>query len=126
MLALSLSTTAAIVVLVNSHWQLPTYNGTKSYQNLLVEVYGKQTSDSLGFFDRADAQVHFSPIYMGREGEYSYISGKATNRGTDGTLWQSTSHSASNAKDLVFHSTFLGTLYASDKGRGYSLRCLVR
>ena len=104
------------------HWQLPTYDGTKSYQNLLVGVYGGVNDGS-----NRDSIIQQKPINLIHNGFYDYDSGGIGGRNNVGYYWRPSSVSADNARSLYFHSTYLSPLgYGNDKGLGFSLRCLVR
>ena len=103
-------------------WQLPTYDGTKSYQNLLVEVYGMVTSNRANY----DTEIQQNPLNFIRSGNYGYSSGDVSNRSIRGIYWLPRIESANSARFLYFYSTHLYAADNYDKGSGYSLRCLVR
>ena len=111
-----------------AHWQLPTYDGTKSYQNLLVEVYGGTwNSDWLNWPNaNMDAILHNPAINLVRSGYYKYDPGVILHRSSDGDYWQSRVYSETNARGLDFISTRLLPQYSGLKGDGFTLRCLVR
>ena len=103
------------------HWQLPTYDGTKSYQNLLVEVYGiSESYSAVGVKINSDSSIQFPPFNFIRSGFYIYSSGQ-TNFAWRGSFWYSTI-----SVDLLFNSDTLRTQDSSAKGFGLTLRCLVR
>ena len=104
--------------------QLPTYSGTKNYQNLLVEVYGGTTGSDWPS-TKLDAIIQNDPINLIRSGLYG--SGSISYRNTDGDYWQSKVTNTSYVMRLFFYSTGLGPQDESGaKGRGFPLRCLVR
>ena len=103
--------------------QLPTYDGTKSYQNLLVGVYGGQYVDGSMGINRADAFLQQLPTNLIRSGYYSYKSGSIGN--SNGNYWELQAHSITNTKYLVFNDNLLSPRFNDNKGVGYSLRCLV-
>ena len=107
-------------------WQLPTYSGTKSYQNLLVEVYGGTSGTLSG--SHLDAIIQNNPTSFVRSGAYRFDSGSLTYypRTNYGFFWEATPYSATNARYLYFYSTYLTPQNNSNKGNGISLRCLVR
>ena len=111
-------------------WQLPTYDGTKSYQNLLVGVYGMVSYGLINYgkYDKADSQIQSTPLDLIRSGTYSYTSGYINNRSDEGHYWQPIVYSEFNVRYLSFYVTLL---YPQDggwyhKGYGMPLRCLVR
>ena len=106
--------------------QLPTYDGTKSYQNLLVGVYGTQTSTSTVTTINSDSILQLSPTSFIRNGRYNHDSGRALYFNERGNYWQSESYSITHARDIVFFATTLNPRDGTYMGVGLSLRCLVR
>ena len=110
-------------------WQLPTYSGTKSYQNLLGEVYGITS-------ENRDWQI-WNGSYMGTtlqgipisfilNGIYSHDTGSINNLNSYGYYSESNSSSTIYSYMLRFYSTGINTLGISPRGTGQSLRCLIR
>ena len=107
--------------------QLPTYDGTKSYQNLLVGVYGGQESKGNLFTTNSDSIIHFQPIAFIRGGNYNCSSGSINNLlSSFGTYWESRAYLTDLAWYFNLNFTTLDSQAGSPKGNGYSLRCLVR
>ena len=107
-------------------WQLPTYDSTKSYQNLLVEVYGGQESNgTIGRTINSDSVIQFSSISFIRSGYYSYSSGGISVRDSNGYLWELEAVLTIAARILYFNSTYLYPQNTTYKGSGFPLRCLV-
>ena len=105
--------------------QLPTYDGTKSYQNLLVEVY--ETSYSDGWI--TDSRNFGGEILISsltRSGRYSHIYGSATYLGSEGYYFTKTAYNSAYTASLAFSGTSSIIMYTGDKGYGFKLRCLVR
>ena len=108
--------------------QLPTYNGTKSYQNLLVGVYGIQVGGSWSApLHNPDSVMHQSPLNFSRSGYYSCNSGSTNSGRSDGYYHSSRTGSATTMQYLNFNSTYLLPLNNYyERGAGITLRCLVR
>ena len=100
--------------------QLPTYNGTKSYQNLLVEVYGIDMGSG-----KKDYYLQIKPTNLIRGGLYNYGSGGITNDKYSGFYWESRSYTIIYAWSLYFSYGGLNSQNGNNKGMGFSLRCLV-
>ena len=108
-------------------WQLPTYNGTKSYQNLLVEVYGMVTATGGSTYRiNVDSQLQLDPFDFVDSGYYSCSSGYTNLRNGGGGYWQLNAYTEPYSRDLLFYSTYLNPQYVNEKGYGMALRCLVR
>ena len=107
--------------------QLPTYDGTKSYQNLLVGVYGMESTGTTVKL-RYDTELQQNPLDFIRSGSYSYISGNINARDSSGYYWESRAGSITNTWRMRFDSIYFGAQYLNygDKGNGLSVRCLVR
>ena len=103
-------------------WQLPTNDGTKSYQNLLVGVYGMQTSNRTNF----DTEIQQKPFNFIRSGRYNYDIGNITFLTNDGYYWQAKTSSAVEVETLLFYATRISVQTSYPKGRGQPLRCLGR
>ena len=106
-------------------WQLPTYNGTKSYQNLLVEVYGGVGSSLKN--SRVGVITQNKPVNFILSGVYYHDSG--TGRETalnDSTLWTKDSK-VGRQQSQEFGATIqmLGATHDGTRGFGFSFRCLV-
>ena len=103
----------------------PSHSDTKSYQNLLVDVYGGEDGNYDG------ANLGNIPLlntfsYM-RTGRFLYTSGKIENAGAYGFYLESEANSDKKFESFVSKTDYLSpqnTHYA--KGNGFSLRCLVR
>ena len=108
------------------HWQLPTYDGTKSYQNLLIGVYGETWNSNWQNWDDShkDTVLQQEPTNLIRGGRY--YSGNIATRNNEGYFWTYQSILAADSGSLRFHSTALYPSNANAKGHGFSLRCLVR
>ena len=103
--------------------QLPAYNGTKSYQNLLVGVYGGQSYNSIGYRNKSDTQVHFSPVNLYRNGEYRYYLGVPYNIGYSGGYVLNKAFGFLDFADNILFP--YNSYHEDDRGRGYMVRCLV-
>ena len=107
-----------------THWQLPTYDGTKSYQNLLVGVYGVTwNSDWLNWNkSNIDVALQRNPINIIRSGRYS---SSLIQFGTlGGYYWQSIAAANNAAGNLAFYEYYLFPEMAYSKDYGMTLRCL--
>ena len=104
--------------------QLPTYDGTKSYQNLLVEVYGG--TDGYLLDSNLDVIIQNNPISFIRSGRYYYGSGSIVDRSNESFYWGLIPVSDTYARYLYFYSTYLNPQSSNYKGNGFSFRCLVR
>ena len=100
--------------------QLPTYDGTKSYQNLLVEVYGGK---DIG--DNRDTIIQNMPANFIRSGNYS-SSGTIVRRNSSGRYWYDQVYTNKTAFGLSFGDTNLDPRVADNRDNGYTVRCLVR
>ena len=102
---------------------LLSYSGTKSYQNLLVDVYGGK--DDFGI--RISAFALRNPISFFYGEIYHNEYGKTT---TASRSYYTENGAMSNLRiaSLHIHADFLGVQYymSSLKGAGYAIRCLVR
>ena len=105
--------------------QLPTYDGTKSYQNLLVEVYGGQASGGNNLTINSDSIIQFSPLGFIRGGNYYYASGRISNRNSFGDYWQFGGSDIENAQFSDFGASYLSAQASANKGYGFPIRCLV-
>ena len=108
-------------------WQLPTYDGTKSYQNLLVEVYGIISYASIGYYSKADSQVQSTPLNIVRNGNYRHNYGDIAARSSNGYYWYPEVLSSTSGRDILISETATVIIArGNSKGDGISLRCLVR
>ena len=99
--------------------QLPTYDGTKSYQNLLVGVYG-----GIDIGNNRDAILRRKPSNFVNAGDYHY-NGYLGGRGGN-NYWLSVTRSSIVAANLYFTSNYFNPQEGYQKGSGFSLRCLGR
>ena len=103
---------------------LLSYSDTKSYQNLLVDAYGgtngSYTGSTLGSLT---LQTLFNLTYSGY---YNTATGGIFEQGSYGYFWESQPYYNPYARALNFAHAYLGSQGANYKGRGFSLRCLVR
>ena len=106
--------------------QLPTYDGTKSYQNLLVGVYGGVDSNGELLESHLDAVIHNKPLNSVRGGYYERSNGGINVRNGRGYYWRLDSSSDNSAGHLLAYSTYFNSQNAHFKGHGMALRCLVR
>ena len=104
--------------------QLPTYDGTKSYQNLLVGVYGIAWNSNWKEWNEThmDAPPQQKPISFIRSGWYS--SGNIGRLSTDGYYWHLRANSDITVSISWFVSAALYPQGTNGKGYGHSLRCL--
>ena len=107
--------------------QLPTYDGTKSYQNLLVEVYElTEASDPSKYKINTDSQLHFIPISLVHNGRYYFSDGETHDFGYT-FYWQSSrAYDATQSFTLHTCSSYIFPVYSYARGYGQSLRCLGR
>ena len=73
-----------------------------------------------------DNGIQRAPLSFVRGGDYYCSNGTLYGRGSYGYYWEARVGNASNAYLLNFYSTNLGPQNASNKGYGFSLRCLAR
>ena len=73
-----------------------------------------------------DAGIQAAPLSFLRGGSYRYASGNLYSRGSGGGYWEARVYSDTNAYRLYFDSTLLYPQNDSNKGFGFSLRCIVR
>ena len=106
--------------------QLPTYDGTKSYQNLLVGVYGGQEGANWLPNINLDTITQSVPISLVRSGYYDYKAGNVNSRNIAGNYWESRVSSESYADRLNFDIASLLPQINYIKSQGFQLRCLVR
>ena len=104
--------------------QLPTYDGTKSYQNLLVGVYGGTYGNLAD--SHIDTMVYNKPVNFDRGGHYYRGSGYIISRNGSGFYWQTQATTNTYGRYLNFSLSVLTPHPVSDKGYGFSIRCLVR
>ena len=72
-----------------------------------------------------NAEIHLSPTSAIRGGYYSYNLGKTTDADY-GMFLTAHAYSSIYMYSSGFFSTYLSPQYLTDKGLGYSLRCLGR
>ena len=108
-------------------WQLPTYDTTdpKSYYNLIIRVYGgtyrANISGSL-----ADSILLSQPLSFLRSGYYYWQAASRNARGSYGYYWESRIYSVTSAYNLNFYSSNLTPQNNSNRGSGFSVRCVAR
>ena len=73
-----------------------------------------------------DNGIQRAPLSFVRGGYYNYSNGILDLRGSDGFYWETRVNSGAIAYHLDFYSTNLRPQYSSNKGYGFSLRCLAR
>ena len=99
-------------------WRLP--HGYRSTQGndfaTLNTAYGGATS--------SDSVLLANPLFFVRGGDVN--SGSLSNSAYGGHYWSSTAYSATNAAFLGFLSSDVGTSASSNRGNGFSVRCLAR
>ena len=103
-------------------WGLP-INGdaqtTKSWINLLFTSYSLQDNDSTSTIN-----THKTPLSLVYSGDYDWVNGHLSNRGSVGFFWSSTPYSTANARYLYFYSTRLIPQSGNDKIYGLTIRCV--
>ena len=100
-------------------WILATYDGNKSYKNLIIDVYGRENANP-----NRDTGILYLPLSFLRSGNYNYSNGNKDNRGSDGYYWESRIASATYSNYLYFNSARLGPQNGTSRGHGFSVRCL--
>ena len=102
-------------------WQLPSYSGTKSYQNLLVDVYGGVENVPNGSI------AAIIPINFTLSGAYYYDSGNHKLSEVDSTMWTRSRDYIKSGQPYEFGSTdkSFGKTHDGSWGFGFALRCLV-
>ena len=101
---------------MESGWQLAGYEGKGSYK-YLMDTYNMTSND---------AGIQSAPLSFLRGGYFYWSSGNLLDRGSYGYYWESKIHSVTNARNLYFYSTALGSQDTYAKGRGFSIRCVVK
>ena len=111
-------------------WILATYDGNKSYYNLISSVYrstnGKSYIANDGGTKNADTSLLYSPLSFLRSGYYYWESASRDNRSSLGGYWESRSYSSITARLLYFLSTHLYPQDYDVRGYGFSVRCDAR
>ena len=104
-------------------WGLP-INGdaqtTKSWINLLFTSYSLQDNDSA-----SSINAHKTPLSLVYSGDYGWLAGSLSSRGSYGYFWSSTPYSTANARSLNFGSTRLTPQHGDNKVYGFTIRCVV-
>ena len=99
-------------------WRLPSKEGNKSYQNLLINSYNTPTN--------SDAVLLAMPLSFIRAGLYYPGGGSFSSQDSDGLLWSSAVYSSDYTYLLSLDGS---TVYPQDsnyRGYGSSVRCVVR
>ena len=99
-------------------WRLPSKEGNKSYQNLLINSYNTPTN--------SDAALLAMPLSFVRAGYYYSGDGSFYNQGGNGVLWSSTVYSSGFTYLLRFRDSNVYPQYNYGRGYGGSVRCVVR
>ena len=84
--------------------------------------YGYGVSDA---GSNRDTGFLVNPLSFLRLGYYHWSDGNIGNRGGYGLYWSSTSSSGTSAYLLNFGSSSLYYRFDRDRGRGYTVRCVV-
>ena len=106
----------------NGYGSIFSHSGTKSYQNLLVDVYGgERTSGASSESFNLDSPFNFT-----RTGYYNITAGDLTSESLAGSFWENEIYYENHARLLRFYRNELIPQYANGKGYGFSLRYLVR
>ena len=105
-------------------WMLPTYDGNKSYYNLITNVYGGINRNPALSNSQADGYILQQPLSFLRSGNYSWESASRNSRGSYGHYWESRFYSSTSSYYLSFSSTDLYPQNDNYRGRGISVRCL--
>ena len=100
-----------------------TYSGAKSYQNLLVDVYGGTDYKHLGFTDNEDSILLMPVFTFTRSGFYN---ADVSSQQSNGYFWERDGSEESMARNLIFYGTLMYPQNYGYRGLGFSLRCLVR
>ncbi len=96
-------------------WRLPTYDGDKSYQNLV---------NTQGLTAGTSGNIQSSPTYFAYGGGWY---GSSSSAGGYGAYWSSVVGSSSNSYPLYFAGDgYLRSHYYGFRTSGYSLRCVDR
>ena len=104
-------------------WQLPTYDGTKSYQNLLVGVYKIEPGNTTTK-PKYDTEIQIMPLDLIHSGNYDYNFGSAKTDKEYGYYWEQRTNSIMEARNLYFRSINFNPQSSRNKGYGLALRCL--
>ncbi len=99
-------------------WRLPSKEGNKSYQNLLINSYNTPTN--------SDAALLAMPLSFIHAGLYYPGGGSFSSQDSDGLLWSSAVYSSDYTYLLSLDGS---TVYPQDsnyRGYGGSVRCVVR
>ena len=105
-------------------WMLPTYDGNKSYYNLIINVYGGINRNPALSNSQADGYILNNPLSFFRSGYYYWESASRNSRGSRGYDWESRIVSATNSNYLSFYSTYLYPQDGTSRGYGFSVRCV--
>ena len=101
-------------------WRLPSNTGNKSYYNLVTTAYGLASSAA------GSTALRVDPLNFNLSGGYHYSSAAMSYQGSSGHYWSSSAYStATNAYYLHFNASVIRPQYGSNKGLGFSVRCVA-
>ena len=104
-------------------WRLPGYDGSGSYLELLKPYSNRSGNKD---FTNADTVIQLAPLSFLRAGLLDYSNGNLNYRALGGFYWSSRHNSHINGHYLYFSSPDLHPQNSSDRGYGFSVRCLAR
>ena len=99
---------------------LLSYSGIKSYQNLLVDVYGGTST-----WGARNVFVQMTPLSFAMSGHYYWLYGGIDYQAMRSLFWTQAYASYTDAYYRYVTDTYFST-YSIAKAEGMSLRCLVR
>ncbi|MBR2709625.1 hypothetical protein IKE72_00930 [Candidatus Saccharibacteria bacterium] len=106
-------------------WRLPANSGDYSF-SVLMGSYGLPTTSQGGLTSANNYSGQLqNPLNFNRPGRYDRSNGTLYGQGTNGIFWSSVGYSATHAHDLYFYSMYFGPQDGSDKGYGFSVRCVA-
>ena len=104
-------------------WRLPVdANTSGSWVNLLSGSYFTSGESS---YIRA-REMHLSPLSIPFSGNYYWLLGNLSRRGSDGYFWSATANSYRYARSLNPAPTGISTQYNANKTGGFTIRCVAR
>ena len=104
-------------------WQLPTYEGDKSFTTLINTSYSMKNDTQITEND-IDAGALSNPLSLLRSGVFGWHVAGLYDRGGYGYYWSLRSDSTTHSSNLRFGNTDLNPQYSDARGGGFAVRCV--
>ena len=101
-------------------WRLPANSGDYSFSTLMGS-YGLPTTNQ----DQGYSGQLQNPLNFNRPGFYNYDKGALNSRGANGYFWSSVGDNSATARSLRFYSSHFTPRHVTNKGYGFSVRCVA-